>query len=53
MDYRSKGAGNKWYVDPKSDLVKGHKYELRVDSSVKGVLNGISIGDGAVYEFEA
>ncbi len=51
--YRSRGNGNKWYLDPASDLVEGHKYELRVDSSVKSVLNGKSIGEGAVYQFEA
>ncbi len=52
VDYRYRGAGNKWYVEPKSDLVKGHKYELRVASTVKSVLNGSSIGEGAVYSFE-
>ena len=47
------GNGNKWYFLPKGDLVKGHTYELRVDSSVKSVLNGVSIGEDAVYQFVA
>ena len=54
MTLRSQGAGNKWYVEPKSALVKGHKYELRVDGTViKSVLNGITVGEKAEYQFEA
>ena len=51
--YRSRGAGNKWYFEPTDELVTGHTYELRVDSSIQGVKNGKSIGEGAVYEFVA
>ena len=47
------GNGNKWYFLPKGDLVEGHTYELRLDSSVKSVLNGVSIGEDAVYQFVA
>ena len=50
---RSMGNGNKWYFVPADDLVTGHTYELRVDSSVKSVLNGMSIGEDAVYRFVA
>ena len=50
---QSAGNGNKWYFVPTSDLVTGHTYELRVDSSVKSVLNGISIGEDAAYRFVA
>ena len=53
VDYRSAGTGNKWYVEPKSDLTAGHTYQLRVADTVKGVLNGKTIGEGAVYEFVA
>ena len=54
MTLRRAGDGNKWYIEPKSALVAGNKYELRVDGSViKSELNGIAVGEGAVYEFVA
>lgn len=54
MTLRRAGDGNKWYVEPKSDLTAGNKYELRVDGSViKSELNGIAVGESAVYDFVA
>lgn len=53
VTYRKKGNGNRWYLDPENSIMVGHKYEIRVASSVESVLNGKSIGEGAVYEFTA
>ena len=54
MTLRRAGDGNKWYIEPKSALTEGHAYELRVDGSViKSELNGIAVGESAVYDFVA
>lgn len=48
---QSMGNGNKWYFIPDAELTAGHTYELRVSGDIKSVLNGISIGESAVYKF--
>lgn len=50
---RATGGGNRWYFEPAADLVKGHTYELRVDGDIKSVLNGIAVGEDAVFRFVA
>jgi hypothetical protein len=49
----SSGNGNRWYFNPTNSLVTGHSYTLRVDSSVKSVLNGMCIGDSVEFSFVA
>ena len=49
----SAGNGNRWYFNPANSLVTGHSYTLRVDSSVKSVLNGMCIGDSVEFSFVA
>ncbi len=49
--HRKKGNGNRWYFDATDGLSVGHRYEIRVSSSVVSAMNGLSMGDDAVFSF--
>ena len=50
---RSHSGGNRWYFDAMESFVQGHTYELRVDGDIRGVLNGLTIGEDVVCAFTA
>ncbi len=47
----SNRTGNRRTFLPNSPLTKGHTYELRIDGTVKSLLNGRSIGSDSSYQF--
>ena len=44
-------GGTRWQVIPKTALVEGHSYILRVLGETKGELNGIEMGTDKEYKF--
>jgi hypothetical protein len=44
-------GGTRWQVIPKTSLVKGHRYTLKVSGGVKGALNGLEMGSDKEYIF--
>ena len=44
-------GGTRWQVLPTEELVSGHRYTLTVSGGVKGLLNGLEMGEDREYVF--
>jgi hypothetical protein len=51
VSLKSSCGGTRWQVLPATELVKGHRYTLKISGGVKGTLNGLEMGGDKEYIF--